>query len=183
MCYKRSRLGEPWCSALGCCLSDPDIDDFQPPAKKQRKWDTVCSSSSRFCAPISPTKMDKICKGIVRARCEQSMSEREMDWTIHRMESMCAHCTTASQSGSLLQLYDEMVEKLDSDLHSSRMIPGPEDCYAPLVRICTPSSWSNWDIVVVMLQKIHSIWILYKDGIAWIFNRRLLQKSLQYGER
>ncbi len=76
MCSKPSCLGEPWCSEWGCCLSDSDMDDFQPPAKnKQGKETRFAQVQVRFSAPIWRAEWNKAAK----EKCPLTLLAFEMD--------------------------------------------------------------------------------------------------------
>ena len=75
MCSKAFCMGEPWCSERGCCKSDDsEMEDFQEPKVKKKKLE-VASPSRRYADPLSPLKMQRICKEFVSRN-----TQKATDW-------------------------------------------------------------------------------------------------------
>lgn len=98
MCTNPFCLGEYWCSEWGCCerteadmddLRDPDFEE--PPSK--RKKTKLQGSRTRFASPVSPGKMQQICKGFVPANTKKATTwalRAFEQWRDERNKSSCS---------------------------------------------------------------------------------------------
>ena len=88
MCPNPFCFRDYWCVDWDCC-SRSSMEDQPPPSKKRK---TTKALGDRFVTPLSPSSMDRVCRGFVPKNMKKATS-----WALHVFQQWRMHrnCATA----------------------------------------------------------------------------------------